>query len=105
VQLTTSAQLLPLGDGSYQAVVTVTNNGTGTAQDVVISGATLGSAAGSTLPVSLGNIQPGAAAIAPVAFPSSAGTPGSLALERYTGTYTGGSFGGTFRITFPTQQQ
>ena len=105
VQLTTSAQLLPLGDGSYQAVVTVTNNGTGTAQDVVISGATLGSAAGSTLPVSLGNIQPGAAAIAPVAFPSSAGTPGSLALERYTGTYTGGSFGGTFRITLPTQQQ
>jgi hypothetical protein len=105
VQLTTSAQLLPLGDGSYQAVVTVTNNGTGTAQDVLISGATLGSAAGSTLPVSLGNIQPGAAAIAPVSFPSSAGTPGSLALERYTGTYTGGSFGGTFRVTLPTQQQ
>ena len=43
--------------------------------------------------------------VAAVAFPSSAGTPGSLALERYTGTYTGGSFGGTFRITFPTQQQ
>ena len=105
VQLTTSAQLLPLGDGSYQAVVTVTNNGNGTAQEVQISGATLGSAAGSTLPVSLGNIQPGASAIAPVAFPSFAGTPGALVLERYTGTYTGGSFGGTFRVTLPTQQQ
>jgi hypothetical protein len=105
VQLTTSAQLLPLGDGSYQAVVTVTNNGTGTAQEVQISGATLGSAAGSTLPVSLGNIQPGASAIAPIAFPSFAGAPGALVLERYTGTYTGGSFGGTFRVTLPTQQQ
>jgi hypothetical protein len=105
VQLTTTAQLLPLGDGSYQAVVTVKNNGTGTAQSVQITAATLGSAASSTLPVSLGDIQPGVSAIAPVAFPSSAGTPGALVLERYTGTYTGGSFGGTFRVTLPTRQQ
>ena len=105
VQLTTTAQLLPLGDGSYEAVVTVTNNGTGTAQDVQITVATLGSAAGLTLPVTLGDIQPGASAIAPVAFPSSAGIPSALVLERYTGTYTGGSFGGTFRVTLPGQQQ
>jgi hypothetical protein len=105
VQLTTSAQLLPLGDGSYQAVVTVTNNGTGTAQSVQITGATLGSVTGTTLPVLLGDIQPGASAIAPVAFSSSAGVPGALVLERYTGIYTGGSFGGSFRVTLPTQQQ
>jgi uncharacterized protein len=53
----------------------------------------------------LGDIQPGASAIAPVAFSSSAGVPGALVLERYTGIYTGGSFGGSFRVTLPTQQQ
>jgi hypothetical protein len=81
--------------------VTVKNNGTGTAQDVALTSATLGGAPGSIISMSLGDIQPGASAIATVAFPSSAGTPGSAAVERYTGTYTGGSFGGSFRVTLP----
>jgi hypothetical protein len=104
VQLLTSATLIPLGDGSYQAIVTVRNNGTGTAQAVELTGATLGAAPGSTLPVALGDIQPGASAIAPIAFPSSAGLPGSPAIERYTGIYTGGSFGGSLRVTLPSNQ-
>ena len=101
VQLQTSATLLPLGDGSYQAIVTVKNNGTGTAQSVALTGATLGGVPGSTTPVTLGDIQPGASATATIVFPSSAGTPGSAAVERYTGTYAGGSFGGSFRVTLP----
>jgi hypothetical protein len=105
VQLTTTAQLLPLGDGSYQAVVTVKNNGTGTAQSVQLTAATLGSVASSTLPVSLGDIQPGGSVIAPVAFPSSAGVSGTATVERFTGTYTGGTFGGSIRVTLPTQPQ
>ena len=104
VQLLTSANLLALGDGSYQAIVTVKNDGAGTAQAVAVSGATLGSAAGSTIPVALGDIQPGGSAIAIIAFPSSAGAPGSPAIERYTGTYNGGSFGGSFRVTLPSNQ-
>jgi len=100
-QLQTTATLLPLGDGSYQAIVTVKNNGTGTAQSVALTSATLGGAPGSITSMALGDIQPGASAIATVAFPSSAGAPGSAAVERYTGTYTGGSFGGSFRITLP----
>jgi uncharacterized protein len=104
VQLLTSATLIPLGDGSYQAIVTVKNDGTGTAQEVKLSGATLGGATGSAIPVALGDIQPGASAIAVIAFPSSAGSPGSPAIERYTGTYTGGSFGGSFRVTLPSNQ-
>jgi hypothetical protein len=104
VQLLTSATLIPLGDGSYQAIVTMTNDGAGTAQEVTLSGATLGSATGSAIPVALGNIQPGASAIAAIAFPASAGSPGSPAIERYTGTYTGGSFGGSFRVTLPSNQ-
>jgi hypothetical protein len=101
VQLQTTATLLPLGDGSYQAIVTVKNNGTGTAQSVALTSATLGGAPGSISSMGLGDIQPGASAIATVAFPSSAGTPGTAAVERYTGTYTGGSFGGSFRVTLP----
>lgn len=104
VQLLTSANLLPLADGSYQAIVTVTNNGAGTAQDVTLGAATLGGATGSTLPAVLGDIQPGASAIAVIAFPASAGSAGSPAIERYTGTYTGGSFGGSFRIVLPNNQ-
>jgi hypothetical protein len=101
VQLDTKSTLLLSGDGSYQALVSVTNNGTGTAQDVQITGATLGSAAGTALPVAVGNVQPGASAVVPVAFPADAGSPGTLTAERFTGTYTGGTWGASFRATFP----
>jgi hypothetical protein len=101
VQLVSTAQLLLLGDGSYQAIITVKNNGTGTAPAVTLTGATLGSAPGSPVPVLLGDIQPGASAIAAIAFPSTAGTPGSPVVERYSGTYNGGTFGASLRVTIP----
>jgi len=101
VQLLTTASLTQLGDGSYEAIVTVKNNGTGTAQNVQLTGATLGIAVGSPVPVALGNIQPGASVITPVVFPSSAGVPGAAVVERYTGIYTGGSFGGSIRAALP----
>jgi hypothetical protein len=101
-QLGTTAQLSSLGDGSYQAVIVVKNTGTGTAKAVTLTGATLGSASGSPLPVSLGDIQPGASATATVIFPASAGSPGSAAVERYTGTYAGGgTFGASLRVALP----
>lgn len=101
VQLVTTSSLIPSSDGSYQAVVSVTNNGTGTAEDVEITGATLGSASCTTLPVAVGNVQPGASAVIPVPFPANAGSPGTLAAERLTGTYTGGTWGASFRVTLP----
>ncbi|RSL16577.1 alginate lyase [Edaphobacter aggregans] len=101
VQLVTTAVLNQLGDGTYEATITVKNNGTGTAPAVQLTGATLGTAAGSPLPVALGDIQPGSSAITAVVFPSSAGAPGTAAAERYTGTYTGGTFGGSIRATLP----
>jgi uncharacterized protein len=100
-QLTTTALLTLQGDGSYLAAIVVKNSGTGTANAVTFTGATLGSASGSPLPVSLGNIQPGGSAAATVAFPASAGSPGSAAVERYTGTYTGGTFGASIRVALP----
>ncbi|RSL18524.1 Ig-like domain-containing protein [Edaphobacter aggregans] len=102
VQLITTATLSKLGGSGYQAVVTITNNGTGTAQNVKLTAATLGSATGTPLPLSLGNIPPaGGSAITVVSFSSAAGADGAPAAERYSGTYTGGSFGGSIRATLP----
>jgi predicted extracellular nuclease len=103
VQLATTASLAIAG-GGYQATVTVKNNGTGTAQNVTLTGATLGAATGSPLPYALGDVQPGASAVATFFFPASAGTPGSAVIEKYTGTYTGGTFGGSIRASLPKEQ-
>lgn len=106
VQLTTTASLAKLVNGSYQATVSVVNNGSGTAQNVKLTAATLGAASGTPLPQSLGNIVPGGGfATTTVTFPSSAGASGTLVVEKYTGTYTAcpasGSFGGSIRATLP----
>ena len=103
VQLITTASL-SIVSGGYQALVTVKNNGTGTAQNVTLATATLGAATGSPLPYALGDVQPGASAVATFFFPASAGTPGSAVIEKYTGTYTGGTFGGTIRAALPKEQ-
>ena len=91
--------------GSYLATVTVTNTGTGTAQNVVLTSAVLGSASGTPGSQPLISIPPsGGIAVATVAFPASAGAPGAAAVEKFTGTYTGGTFGGSFRATLPNSQ-
>src|SRR6185437_9059280 len=101
IQLTTIASLTQQTDGSYQAVVTVKNSGTAAAQNAQLTAATLGSASGSPLPASLGTIQPGDTATATISYPATAGAPGSTVVERFTGTYTGGSFGGGSRTVLP----
>jgi len=100
-QLITTAVLSKIA-GGYQAVVTVKNNGTGTAQNVTLTTAALGSAAGAALPASLGNISHGGgSASVTLTFPASAGVSGAPVVEKLTGSYTGGTFGGSFRATLP----
>jgi uncharacterized repeat protein (TIGR01451 family) len=106
VQLTTSANLVKLNSGSYQATVLVVNNGTGTAQNVTLTAATLGVPGGSPIPQTIGSLVPGGGfAYTTVTFPSSAGTSGSSVVEKYTGTYTAcptsGTFGSSIRATLP----
>jgi uncharacterized protein len=101
VQLITTATLTKVA-GGYQATVTVKNNGTGTAQNVQLTGATLGSATGVAIPQTLGDIAPGGGSVVTtVTFPSTAGASGAAAAERYTGSYTGGTFGGSIRAVLP----
>lgn len=100
-QLVTTAVLSKVG-GLYKAVVTVTNNGTGTAQNVQLTTAALGATGGTGLPASLGNISHGGGtATVTLTFPASAGASGTPVVEKITGTYTGGTFGGSFRATLP----
>jgi polygalacturonase/sugar lactone lactonase YvrE len=102
VQLITTATLTQLSDGSYQAAVTIVNNGTGTAQNVMLTAATLGSASGTPLPLTVGYIAPaGGSATVTVSFASSAGAAGAAVIEKYSGSYTGGTFGGSIRAKLP----
>jgi hypothetical protein len=100
-QVVATAKLTKLGDGSYQAVVTVTNRGGGSAQNTVLNAASIGSANGTPIPQSIGNIPPGGYGLATVTFPPSAGTSGTLVIEKYSGAYTGGTFTGSLRATLP----
>ena len=100
IQLVTTSQLSEVA-GGYQAIVTVTNSGTGTAQNVQLNTATLGTASGTISSASLGNLAPGASNTVTVTFPSTAGTPGVAVAEKFAGTYAGGTFGGSIRAKLP----
>jgi regulation of enolase protein 1 (concanavalin A-like superfamily) len=101
VQLVTTTALALQNDGSYQATVTVSNTGSSAAQNVALTSVLLGSASGAPVPQSLGDIAPGEHVTSVVSVPASAGAPGSAAIAKVTGTYTGGTFGGSARTTLP----
>jgi len=99
--LVTTATLTKLGDGSYQADVKLSNRGTGTALNVQLSVATIGTAIGNPLPQGPFNIPPGGFVTTTVTFPASAGSSGAAVVERYSGTYSGGSFTASIRAVLP----
>ena len=101
VVLTTTATLTKVS-GGYQATIKITNSGSRPATNVLVTTATLGAASGSPLPQSLGTLAAGGGfATFTVTFPLSAGTDGSTVIEKYAGTYTGGSFTGSLRAVLP----
>ncbi|HZY62994.1 MAG TPA: Ig-like domain repeat protein, partial [Edaphobacter sp.] len=101
VQLVTTTALALENDGNYQSTVTVSNTGGITAQNVVLTGVSVGSVSGTPVPQSLGNIAPGAHVTGVVNVAASAGVPGSATVAKVAGTYTGGTFGGSSRTTLP----
>jgi hypothetical protein len=101
INLITRSTVQRLGDGSYQATVTVTNNGTGMAQNVWLTSGKLGSSVGNPTQQPLVNIPAGAVMSTTMTFPASAGAPGTNLVERYTGTFAGGTFAVSIRRTLP----
>jgi M6 family metalloprotease-like protein len=101
VVLTTTAKLA-IVSGGYQATITVINSGTGPAANVQLNTATLGAALGTSLPKNLGTLAAaGGSATVTVSFPATAGNPGATVVEKYAGTYTGGSFSTSLRVVLP----
>jgi len=101
VQIISTATVSKLGDGSYQATVKVWNRGAGTAQNLVLNSAILGAATGTPIPLACGNVSPGGYVLKTISFPASAGLSGSTVAQRYTGSYTGGTFVGSLRTVLP----
>lgn len=101
VNLVPSATLARLGDGGYQARLYLANSGTGAAQNVVISTATLGSAVGTPTPKAVGSIPPGGGVSTVFTFPASAGAAGTAVVQRFGGTYAGSTFGVSLRLVLP----
>jgi hypothetical protein len=100
VGLVSSSTLSRDASGAVIATVTVTNTGSAPAEDVRIASATLGHAATTTNPLPvLGTIPAGGSRAAVVRFPEA--TSGALSVIRIQGTYTGGTFGGSLRVTIP----
>ena len=79
--------------------ISVQNIGAVTANNVVLNNAKLGATNGTPLPQALGNLAPGATATTTVNFTNS--TPGASSTLVVGGTYTGGSFSTTKRVTIP----
>jgi hypothetical protein len=96
--LTTTGALSKVA-GGYQLIVTVKNTGNVTAPGVQLTSSTLGAASGGS--ASLGDIASGGSAVVTLTFPSSAGADGAGVVEKLSGTYTGGTFGGSFRAMLP----
>ena len=69
---------------------------------MTLTTATLGATTGTPLPQNLGTIAAGGFITTTVLFPGSAGADGAKVSEKYSGTYTGGSFSASVRsVTLP----
>ena len=101
LQLTTTGVISGNSATGYSVLVTVKNTGTGTAANVQLTTATLGATNGSGLPFALGSIPGGGSASVSVSFPGSTGSDGAGVVEKLAGTFTGGTFIGSFRAQLP----
>lgn len=100
VNLQTTVSVVKVS-GGYQETITVTNKGAGVAPKVTITSASLGAATDAAVPVSLGDLASGAATSVSIVFPASAGADHTVAVDKVGGSYTGGNFSSSLRVTLP----
>jgi hypothetical protein len=104
VVINASAVLGGNAANGYTATITVTNNGTAQASNVMLTTATLGGVAGTPLPQTVGTgtlAANGGTATVTVTFPGTAGADGAHSVETFGGTYTGGTFSASTRVVLP----
>lgn len=97
VSLTTSSVITGSNANGYTATITITNTGTGVVTGLTLTSATLGSGTGTPLPQTLGTLAAGTSGTLTVTFAGSVGADGAGVAEKYSGTYTGGSFSASVR--------
>jgi hypothetical protein len=97
VSITPTSTMTGSHSAGYTLAITILNIGTVPVPNLVLSAATLGATLGSPLPQSGGTVPVGGSATFTVAFPASVGVDGAGVAEKYSGTYTGGSFSFNFR--------
>jgi len=88
-------------DGQVVVALTIANNGGTAAENVIVTAAKIGTTSGAPVPQSLGTLAAGASVQTVVNFTGSVGVAGSGSTLTVSGTYTGGTFGGSSRITLP----
>ena len=101
VRLVVTSTLARDNATTVRATYTVQNIGRVTANNVMLTTAMLGSAnTTTTLPQLLGNLGPGQTS-APMAVLFTNSTPGASSTLKLGGTYDGGTFSSTKRVTIP----
>jgi hypothetical protein len=99
VRLVVSSTLVRTSSTTVQATLNIQNIGTLPANNAMLTTAKLGMTVGTPLPQALGSIGPGSSVSTTVTFTNS--TPGAASTLTAGGTYTGGTYSSTIRVTIP----
>jgi len=101
--LTSTSVITGNATSGYTLTITVTNTGTGPANNVTLTAATLGTTSATGGLVNAGTVNSGGGtAKFIVSVPGSAGADGKGVAEKYSGTYTGGTFSASVKsVTLP----
>ena len=103
-RISTTLQSLTLNGSTkqYAAVFKISNTGGAAAKGLAVTASKLDSTATVTsLPASLGNVNPAASVNVTLLFPETAGAPNSSGEITISESYAGGTSGGGFRVTLP----
>jgi hypothetical protein len=94
-------KVLTRSGGNVVVLLTIANTGGTAANNVTLTSVKVGSVTPTPLPKTVGNIGPGAVAQATFSVPGSVGNPGAASTLTAAGTYAGGTFSLSMRITLP----
>jgi hypothetical protein len=94
-------KVLTRSGGNVNVQLTIANTGGTDAANVVLTSVKVGSDTAVPLPQSLGTIAAGASVQTTVSVPASVGASGAGSSLTLSGTYTGGTFSSSARITLP----
>ena len=94
-------KVLQRTSGNVVVQLTIANTGGTNANNVILTSVKIGSVAGTTLPQTLGTVGAGASVQAVVTVPGSVGVSGAASSLTAAGTFTGGTFSASMRITLP----